>query len=275
MNGCIASWWMSIRAEYTVSERDYVMSVRGTGHERARVDRSDTRARAFDAREGTPPSASGARPPGLVLTSSRIDVRTRCLNGTYERSRLRSGECGLRTEPERYIARSMAAMAEHVRAMLELRRAGAVTFDYGNNIRAQALKAGIDDAFEIPGFVPEYIRPLFCLGKGPFRWVALSGDPADIAATDALAPRCSRHAALCRWIRMGRSASPSWPPARILWPAMANARGRLAINDLVRAGRAGADRDRPLIWTPGPWRLPTVKRRTCATEATRLPIGRS
>src|SRR5262249_45851763 len=79
--------------------------------------------------------------------------------------------------PQEYIARSMATMAEHVRAMLALRQRGAVTFDYGNNIRAQARQAGVENAFDIPGFVPEYIRPLFCEGKGPFRWAALSGDP--------------------------------------------------------------------------------------------------
>ena len=78
-------------------------------------------------------------------------------------------------------------MAVHVEAMLALQKKGAVTFDYGNNIRAQAKKAGVENAFDIPGFVPEYIRPLFCEGKGPFRWVALSGDPEDIARTDKLA----------------------------------------------------------------------------------------
>src|SRR3989442_13835009 len=81
----------------------------------------------------------------------------------------------------------MAAMAEHVRAMLALQARGAVTFDYGNNIRAQAKLAGVANAFDIPGFVPEYIRPLFCEGKGPFRWAALSGDPADIRVTDGAA----------------------------------------------------------------------------------------
>ena len=89
--------------------------------------------------------------------------------------------------PSDYIARSMAAMAEHVRAMLALQARGAVTFDYGNNIRAQAKAAGVPRAFDIPGFVPEYIRPLFCQGKGPFRWAALSGDPADIRVTDEAA----------------------------------------------------------------------------------------
>src|SRR5205814_5406942 len=89
--------------------------------------------------------------------------------------------------PDEYIRRSMDSMAAHVEAMLALQKNGAITFDYGNNIRAQAKKGGVEKAFDIPGFVPEYIRPLFCEGNGPFRWVALSGDPADIARTDKLA----------------------------------------------------------------------------------------
>src|SRR6185295_2030916 len=92
-----------------------------------------------------------------------------------------------RTGPDSYIAQSMESMARHVEAMLALKQAGAVAFDYGNNIRKQAFDAGCERAFEIPGFVPEYIRPLFCEGKGPFRWVALSGDPNDIRKTDDLA----------------------------------------------------------------------------------------
>src|SRR5262249_27932809 len=92
-----------------------------------------------------------------------------------------------REHPDEYIRRSMGSMAAHVQAMLALKRNGAVTFDYGNNIRAQAKQAGVQGAFEIPGFVPEYIRPLFCQGRGPFRWVALSGNPADIRKTDSLA----------------------------------------------------------------------------------------
>jgi len=89
-----------------------------------------------------------------------------------------------RSDPNRYMAEARRSMAEHVRAMLELMRKGAVTFDYGNNIRAEAQKAGVADAFAFPGFVPAYIRPLFCEGKGPFRWAVLSGDPADLAVTD-------------------------------------------------------------------------------------------
>ena len=144
-----------------------------------------------------------------------------------------------RSDPQQYVARSMDAMASHVRAMLALKQRGAVTFDYGNNIRAQARKAGVLDAFDIPGFVPEYIRPLFCLGKGPFRWAALSGDPADIAATDALALEMfAGNPALCRWIRMAQDrVAFQGLPARIFWLGYGErARFGLAINDLVRRG---------------------------------------
>jgi urocanate hydratase len=148
-----------------------------------------------------------------------------------------------RSHPDEYLRRSMAAMGEHVRAMLALKRAGAIAFDYGNNIRAQAEKAGVTDAFEIPGFVPEYIRPLFCEGKGPFRWAALSGDPADIAATDELALEMfADNPALCRWIRMARErVAFQGLPARIFWLGYGErAKFGLAINDLVRRGRISA-----------------------------------
>jgi urocanate hydratase len=148
-----------------------------------------------------------------------------------------------KNNPAQYIERSMSSMAQHVAAMLALQRAGAIAFDYGNNIRAQAQKAGVTDAFEIPGFVPEYIRPLFCLGKGPFRWAALSGDPADIAATDALALEMfADDAALCRWIRMAQArVAFQGLPARIFWLGYGErAKFGLAINDLVRRGRVTA-----------------------------------
>ncbi|HEX2452944.1 MAG TPA: urocanate hydratase [Vicinamibacterales bacterium] len=144
-----------------------------------------------------------------------------------------------RSNPDEYVRRSMAAMATHVRAMLTLKERGTVTFDYGNNIRAQALKEGVTDAFTIPGFVPEYIRPLFCEGKGPFRWAALSGDPADIAATDDLAlDMFADNAALCRWIRLARErVAFQGLPARIFWLGYGErARFGLALNDLVRRG---------------------------------------
>ena len=104
-------------------------------------------------------------------------------------------------DPKEYIRRSYGAMAAHVRAMLELKKRGARAFDYGNNIRGQAQKAGVTNAFDIPGFVPEYIRPLFCLGKGPFRWAALSGNPKDIHVTDeAVLKLFPKDEALARWI---------------------------------------------------------------------------
>jgi urocanate hydratase len=148
-----------------------------------------------------------------------------------------------RTNPDDYIRRAIAAMAEHVRAMLALQRRGAVTFDYGNNLRAQAQKGGVADAFDIPGFVPEYIRPLFCEGKGPFRWAALSGDPADIAATDRLALEMfANDEALCRWIRLaGERVAFQGLPARIFWLGYGErARFGLALNELVRRGVVSA-----------------------------------
>jgi urocanate hydratase len=144
-----------------------------------------------------------------------------------------------RTNPDAYVARAIASMADHVRAMLALEHAGAVAFDYGNNIRAQAEKGGVSNAFEIPGFVPEYIRPLFCEGRGPFRWAALSGDPADIAATDALALQMfADNRALTRWIRLAQErVAFQGLPARIFWLGYGErAQFGLAINDLVRRG---------------------------------------
>jgi urocanate hydratase len=130
-------------------------------------------------------------------------------------------------------------MAEHVQAMLRFQRNGSIVFDYGNNIRAQAQQGGVAEAFDIPGFVPEYIRPLFCQGKGPFRWAALSGDAADIAATDDLAlAMFANDQALCRWIHLARErVAFQGLPARIFWLGYGDrARFGLAINDLVRRG---------------------------------------
>jgi urocanate hydratase len=127
--------------------------------------------------------------------------------------------------------------------MLALKRRGAVAFDYGNNIRAQAQKAGVADAFEIPGFVPEYVRPLFCEGKGPFRWAALSGDPADITVTDeAVLELFPEDAALARWIRLARErVAFQGLPARICWLGLgARAEFGLRLNALVRNGRIRA-----------------------------------
>src|SRR6185503_12070659 len=141
------------------------------------------------------------------------------------------------------IRKSMDAMAVHVQAMLHLQTRGAVAFDYGNNIRAQAQTAGIADAFNIPGFVPEYVRPLFCEGKGPFRWAALSGDPADIHATDRLALEMfANNEPLCRWIKMASErVAFQGLPARIFWLGQGErARFGLAMNNLVRTGAVKA-----------------------------------
>src|SRR5947209_17166076 len=124
-----------------------------------------------------------------------------------------------RRDPKLYVERSMASMARHVEAMLALKRAGAVAFDYGNNIRKMAFDAGAKDAFEIPGFVPEYIRPLFCEGKGPFRWVALSGEAEDVRKTDDLALELfPADRTLNRWLRLARERVKfQGLPARICW----------------------------------------------------------
>src|ERR671929_1569094 len=141
--------------------------------------------------------------------------------------------------PDEYIERSMQAMATHVEAMLALQKKGAITFDYGNNIRAQAQKVGVKNAFDIPGFVPEYIRPLFCEGKGPFRWVALSGDAEDIARTDKLALELfPEDRTLSRWLRLARDRVQfQGLPARICWLGYGErAEMGEAINDLVKRG---------------------------------------
>jgi urocanate hydratase len=146
-------------------------------------------------------------------------------------------------DPDEYVTRARAAMAEQVRAMLTLQSRGAVTFDYGNNIRAQAAQGGVSNAFDIPGFVPEYIRPLFCEGRGPFRWAALSGDPADIHATDEAALEMFGHdASLARWIRLAQErVAFQGLPARILWLGYGErARFGLRLNELVRDGRLKA-----------------------------------
>jgi urocanate hydratase len=147
------------------------------------------------------------------------------------------------SDPAAYVARAVQTAAVHVRAMLELRRRGAVTFDYGNNVRTVAFDAGVADAFEIPGFVPEYVRPLFCQGKGPFRWVALSGDPRDIYRTDALAVELfPDDAHLKRWLTLARERVQfQGLPARICWLGQgARARFGVAINDLVASGEISA-----------------------------------
>ncbi len=146
-------------------------------------------------------------------------------------------------DPAAYEAASMAGMADHVRGMLAFQAQGAVTFDYGNNLRQRAFDAGVTNAFDFPGFVPAFIRPLFCQGKGPFRWAALSGDGADIAVTDEIVLELfPEDEALARWIRMARErVAYQGLPARICWLGQGErARAGLAFNQAVASGRISA-----------------------------------
>ncbi len=147
------------------------------------------------------------------------------------------------SDPDRYVALARSSVVEHVRAMRTMQDRGAIAFDYGNNIRTVAFDAGLDDAFRIPGFVPEYVRPLFCEGKGPFRWVALSGDPADIHRTDSLLLEMfPDDAHLARWITLARERIHfQGLPARICWLGQGErARFGLALNALVASGEVSA-----------------------------------
>jgi urocanate hydratase len=156
---------------------------------------------------------------------------------------LEQGEV-LRTEnPEEYVRKSKASMAVHVQAMLDMQKEGAIAFDYGNNIRQVALDEGVKDAFNFPGFVPAYIRPQFCEGKGPFRWVALSGDPEDIYKTDEVILReFSYNTHLCNWIKMAREKIEfQGLPARICWLGYGErARFGKIINEMVASGELSA-----------------------------------
>ncbi len=148
-----------------------------------------------------------------------------------------------RTAPDDYVRRARASIATHVHAMLHLQKRGAIAFDYGNNIRTEARDAGVADAFAIPGFVPEYIRPLFCEGKGPFRWVALSGDTKDLHRTDRLVLELfPENAHLKRWITLAQErVAFQGLPARICWLGQGErARFGVALNDLVRTGELSA-----------------------------------
>ena len=148
-----------------------------------------------------------------------------------------------RDDPEEYIRRAFAGMARHVEAMLALQQRGATTFDYGNNLRGQALKAGVERAFDYPGFVPAYIRPMFCEGRGPFRWVALSGERSDILRTDDLVLELfPEDEVLHRWINLARDRVPQQGlPARICWLGLGErATFALALNTLVSTGELKA-----------------------------------
>jgi len=148
-----------------------------------------------------------------------------------------------RSNPAQYQAQSMEAMARHVQAMLEFQKRGAIVFDYGNNLRQRAYDAGVKNAFDYPGFVPAYIRPLFCQGKGPFRWVALSGDPRDLYRTDeAILELFPENEHLTRWIRMAQKrVAFQGLPARICWLGYGErARAGLKFNELVARGEISA-----------------------------------
>jgi urocanate hydratase len=188
--------------------------------------------------------------PGLAQRGERFDVVTDQtaahdpLNGYVPAGLDVRDAADLRkSDPREYVRRALASIAEHVRAMLAFQRAGAVTFDYGNNLRAQAKAAGVEEAFAFPGFVPAFIRPLFTEGKGPFRWVALSGDPDDIRVTDrAVLELFPENTSLARWITMAEERVPfQGLPARICWLGYGErARAGLRFNQLVASGELRA-----------------------------------
>src|SRR5437870_9640748 len=182
----------------------------------------------------------GVVPDVLTDQTSAHDA----LNGYVPHGMLLEDALALRARnPDQYIDRAMQSMAVHVEAMLVLQKNGAVTFDYGNNIRAQAKKAGVKNAFNIPGFVLEYIRPLFCEGRGPFRWVALSGDPEDIRRTDKLALELfPENQTLARWMTLAEKRIQfQGLPARICWLGYGErAAFGVAMNELVRRGEIKA-----------------------------------
>jgi urocanate hydratase len=185
-------------------------------------------------------AARGAIPDIVTDQTSAHDP----LNGYVPAGLPLDGAARLRAaDPEAYVRRSRESMARHVEAILELQARGAVAFDYGNNLRGQALEAGVTNAFDYPGFVPAFIRPLFCEGKGPFRWVALSGDPADIARTDrAILELFPEDQALRRWITKAQAqVHYQGLPARICWLGYGERdRAGLAFNELVRRGEVSA-----------------------------------
>ena len=182
----------------------------------------------------------GFRPDLVTDQTSAHDE----LNGYIPAGMSLDAALSLRTrDPSSYIQKSIASMGKHVEAMLEFKKLGAHVFDYGNNIRAQAIKAGVKNAFDFPGFVPAYIRPQFCEGRGPFRWAALSGDPKDIAVTDrALLELFPEDKGLARWIHMAEERIAfQGLPARICWLGYGQReKAGLLFNRLVREGKVSA-----------------------------------
>ena len=182
----------------------------------------------------------GFRPDAVTDQTSAHDA----LNGyILPEMTLEDAKILRNTDPETYTGRSFQAMGKHVEAILELQESGSVAFDYGNNLRGQAYLAGVENAFDYPGFVPAFVRPLFCEGKGPFRWVALSGDPDDILATDqALIDLFPENEHLIRWLSMAEEqVEYQGLPARICWLGYGERHlAGLAFNDLVASGKVKA-----------------------------------
>lgn len=216
----------------------------------------DAVSRAMEAKRARKPLSIGLVGnaadvfPALLAQGIEVDVVTDQtsahdpLNGYVPQGLDVTAAAALRSkDPKGYIERAMASMAVHVEAMVGFQRAGRVVFDYGNNIRGQAQAAGYADAFAFPGFVPAYIRPLFCEGYGPFRWIALSGDPKDIAVTDELALELfGERPALARWLSLARERVQfQGLPARICWLKYGErARFGERLNDLVAKGKVSA-----------------------------------
>jgi urocanate hydratase len=182
----------------------------------------------------------GVTPDVLTDQTSAHDM----LNGYVPKDLSLGDAAALRaSDPAAYVARATASVVAHVAAMLQMRDRGAITFDYGNNIRTVAHDAGLAHAFDFPGFVPAYVRPLFCQGKGPFRWVALSGDPRDLYRTDQLILELFPHdVQLARWITLARERVHfQGLPARICWLGQGDrAKFGVALNDLVASGELSA-----------------------------------
>ena len=181
----------------------------------------------------------GITPDVLTDQTSAHDM----LNGYVPQMSLAEAAALRVADPKLYVARATASLVAHVQAMLAMRERGAITFDYGNNIRTVAYDAGLAHAFDFPGFVPAYVRPLFCEGKGPFRWVALSGDPKDLYRTDQLILELFPHdEQLARWIKLAREKVHfQGLPARICWLGQGDrAKFGVALNDLVASGELSA-----------------------------------
>jgi urocanate hydratase len=231
------------RLETRYVDREARSLAEATRLARAALERREALSIALhgNAAEVIPAMAQGGLVPDLLTdqTSAHDLLNGYVPNGLpYEEAlRLRDAD------PQEYLNRSRLSVAAHVRAMLELRAKGAIVFDYGNNIRHEARQAGVERAFDIPGFVPTYIRPLFCEGKGPFRWAALSGDPEDIRRTDeAVLEMFPGDGALCRWIRLaGERVAFQGLPSRICWLGYGErARFGARLNELVRDGAVSA-----------------------------------